>query len=171
MEQGAHISPWFHKGGLLYLPWVVCCINGAAARQGRCECDLLCCIAKSLWMLCSEPGRSQQAGVGTGSSCSDMQLLPGADLQAGLSICFSLWLTTVLWEMMLLPLSPGCDMSLLHSNLRSSFYVLCKQCIYFVCFTVVPYLFRLPSSPPLPPPPMHVPRSGFQMSSSELCKT
>lgn len=64
MEQAAHISPWFHKGGLLYLPWVVCRINGAAARQGRCEWDLLCCVGESLWVLCSEPGRSQQAGGG-----------------------------------------------------------------------------------------------------------
>lgn len=53
------------------------------------------------------------------SSSSDMHLLPGTDLWAGVGICFTSWFTTVLSEMMLLLLSPDCYMFLLHNNLRS----------------------------------------------------
>lgn len=109
---------------------------------------------------------------GTCCSCSDTQLLPGADLPAGVGSCCSSWCTIMLWETMLLPLSPDCYTSLLHSNLRSFLKNPTSVNSAFLCVLHCSCLvtFHLPSSLPLPPP-MCASSSGFQMSSSKLCKT
>lgn len=65
IEQGVHISPWFHREELLCLPWTALCVSGAAVRQWRCECDMPPCLSESLWMLCWEPRRSQHSCTAT----------------------------------------------------------------------------------------------------------
>lgn len=137
---------------MLCLPWAVRCINGAAARQQGCECDLPQCVGESLGVLLGaqeKPARWRRKR----SSCSAMWLLPGADLGAGIGVCFSSWLTTVLREMVLLPLSPDCYVTLLRSFFKNpasinSIFLCVPHCS---CLVMVHLSSSLPQPLPIPP--------------------